>query len=84
MEWRKAEGNNKPNEPLVLSGNRYLIYRNIEEKTNDEGVIYYTYEEKIVSDIELTILEEFNNLEIKREAEIIDDYTMQLINEGVI
>ena len=84
MEWRKAEGNNNPNEPLVLSGNRYLIYRNIEEKTNDEGVIYYTYEEKIVSDIELTILEGFNNLEIKREAEIIDDYTMQLINEGVI
>lgn len=84
LNWRTAQANEKPLIVEELSGDRYLVRRNITEKENSEGNKYYEYEERIVTSIELTIIECFNNMEIKREAEIIDDYTMQLIEEGVI
>lgn len=84
LEWRKSTSNETPANYEKLSGDRYLVRRNIIEKENNDGNKYYEYEERIVTSIELTIIECFNQLEVKRESEIIDDYTMQLIEEGVI
>lgn len=84
IEWRKSTSNEKPLNYEKLSGDRYLVRKNIIEQENEEGNKFYEYEERIVTSIELTIIECFNQLEVKRESEIIDDYTMQLIEEGVI
>ena len=44
--------------------------------------MFYTYDENIMTKDALDIMQCVENVEIKREATIIDEYTMQLIKEG--
>lgn len=82
--WRAAESNTKPEAAIALSDGRVLVRRNITEKRTEEGNTIYQYEERIMSTVEYGTREAVNDMELKREAEIIDDYTLELIEEGVL
>lgn len=82
--WRYAESNTKPEAAIALSDGRVLVRRNITEKQTEEGNTAYQYEERIMSAVEYGTREAVQDMELKREAEIIDDYTMELIEEGVL
>lgn len=82
--WRTAESNTKPEAAIALSDGRVLVRRNITEKQTEEGNTIYQYEERIMSAVEYGTREAVQDMELKREAEIIDDYTMELIEEGVL
>lgn len=82
--WRTAESNTKPEAAIALSDGRVLVRRNITEKQTEEGNTAYQYEERIMSAVEYGTREAVNDMELKRETEIIDDYTLELITEGVL
>ena len=82
--WRAAESNTKPEAAIALSDGRVLVRRNITEKQTEEGNTIYQYEERIMSAVEYGTREAVQDMELKREAEIIDDYTLELIEEGVL
>lgn len=82
--WRTAESNTKPEAAVALSDSRVLVRRNITEKQTEEGNTIYQYEERIMSAVEYGTREAVQDMELKREAEIIDDYTLELIEEGVL
>lgn len=82
--WRAAESNTKPEAAIALSDGRVLVRRNITEKQTEEGNTAYQYEERIMSAVEYGTREAVADMELKREAEIIDDYTLELIEEGVL
>lgn len=82
--WRAAESNTKPEAAIALSEGRVLVRRNITEKQTEEGNTIYQYEERIMSTVEYGTREAVQDMELKREAEIIDDYTLELIEEGVL
>ena len=82
--WRAAESNTKPEAAIALSDGRVLVRRNITEKQTEDGNTIYRYEERIMSAVEYGTREAVNDMELKREAEIIDDYTLELIEEGVL
>lgn len=82
--WRTAESNTKPEAAIALSDGRVLVRRNITEKQTEEGNTAYQYEERIMSAVEYGTREAVNDMELKRETEIIDDYTLELIAEGVL
>lgn len=82
--WRTAESNTKPAAAEALSDGRVLVRRNITSKKTTEGNTVYQYEERIMSAVEYGTREAVNDMELKREAEIIDDYTLELIEEGVL
>lgn len=82
--WRTAESNTKPAAAETLSDGRVLVRRNITSKQTEEGNTVYQYEERIMSEVEYGTREAVNEMELKRETEIIDDYTLELITEGVL
>lgn len=82
--WRNAESNEQPAVVEELSGGRVLVRRNITEKETAEGNTIYQYEERIMSAVEYGTREAVQDMELRREAEIIDDYTLELIEEGVL
>ena len=82
--WRTAESNTEPAVAETLSDDRVLVRRNITSKKTTEGNTVYQYEERIMSAVEYGTREAVNEMELKRETEIIDDYTLELITEGVL
>lgn len=88
MQYTKSESNIRPAEVEVITGGRFIIRQNIEEetRTNQDGVeyVYYSYEEAVVSEAEYAAYATARNIESRRENTIIDEYTLQLINEGVL
>ena len=82
--WRTAESNTEPAVAETLSDDRVLVRRNITSKKTTEGNTVYQNEERIMSAVEYGTREAVNDMELKREAEIIDDYTLELIEEGVL
>lgn len=80
--WVKSESNERPPEAEAVSNGRYILRRNIKEVKNHEGVTLYQYEERIITDLEYGVLDAVNTINLKRENEIIDDFVMQMIEEG--
>lgn len=71
--------------PLAIEnvgGGRYILRQNIVKELDEFGEISYSYDENIVSKDALDIMQCIEEVEIKRESAIIDEYTMQLIEEG--
>lgn len=83
-EWVQSRSNIKPETFQYAGNDKYLLHQNIVENTDENGAVYYTYDEKIISCDEYFILKSLQNVELKRESEIIDEYTEKLISEGVI
>ena len=80
--FAKAQSKEKPLAVENVGNNRYIVRRNIEIATDEQGEKFYTYDENIVTKDALDVMQCVEDVEIKREAAIIDEYTMQLIEEG--
>ena len=80
--YEKSQSTEKPLEIQSAGNNRYFLRQNITECTGSDGNTYYEYEEKIIGRDVLDVIEHINANELKRESEIIDEYTEQLIAEG--
>ena len=78
----KAQSKEKPLAVENVGNNRYIVRQNITEAQNEQGETFYTYNENIVTKDVLNVMQCVEGVEIKREAAIIDEYTMQLIEEG--
>lgn len=88
MLFNQSESNVRPQEVEAITGGRYLIREHIEEKTrtNEDGTTntYFVYFEAVASEAEFAAYATAQAIKIRHEEEIIDDYTMQLIDEGVL
>lgn len=97
--YKKAESLTMPSETdSVSSPDGIFIRKNIEtvEVTDLSGetVVKYRYDEAFLTADEYeayktaqykdSVSEALNSVALRREAEIIDDYTLKLIEEGVI
>ncbi len=78
----KAQSKTKPLAVENVGNNRYIVRQNITELKDGQGDTFYTYDENIVKKDVLDVMQCVEAVEIKREAAIIDEYTMQLIEEG--
>ena len=78
----KGQSKEKPLAVENVGNNRYIVRQNITEAQNEQGEMFYTYDENIVTKDVLDVMQCVEGVEIKREAAIIDEYTMQLIEEG--
>lgn len=59
--WHKSNSNMRPDEVQLVAGNRYLLHRNIVEKTvekNGEERTAFEYEEKLVTADEYKLIQE--------------------------
>lgn len=84
MLWQKTESNTKPELVTELKDGRVIVTRNITESETESGNKKYDYEYKVMSEVEYAVTEAVDARESKREAEIVDEYTMKLIEEGVL
>ena len=99
ITFKKAESLVCPSKiDTVSSRDGFFIRENITEiqteTENGEPLTKYQYDEAFLtpceyehyknSKYETVVNEAVNSLVIRRESEIIDDYTLQLIEEGVI
>lgn len=84
MLWQKCESNTRPEEVTELKDGRVIATRNIVESTTADGGKKYDYEYKVMSELEYAVTAAVNEKESKRESEIVDEYTMKLIEEGVL
>ena len=80
--FTKAQSKEKPLEVENVGNNRYIVRQNITESKDEQGETFYTYDENIVTKDVLDVMQCVEDVGIKREAAIIDEYTMQLIKEG--
>ena len=80
--FRKSQSKEKPLAVENVGNGRYIVRQNITEAQNEQGETFYTYDENIVTKDVLDVMQCVEAVEIKREAAIIDEYTMQLIEEG--
>ena len=80
--FKKAQSKEKPLVVENVGNNRYIVRQNITEAQNEQGEMFYTYDENIVTKDVLDVMQCVEGVEIKRESAIIDEYTMQLIKEG--
>ena len=80
--FKKAQSKEKPLAVENVGNNRYIVRQNITEAQNEQGETFYTYDENIVTKDVLDVMQCVEGVEIKRESAIIDEYTMQLIEEG--
>ena len=80
--FAKAQSKEKPLAVENVGNGRYIVRQNITELKDEQGDTFYTYDENIVTKDVLDVMQCVEAVEIKREAAIIDEYTMQLIEEG--
>ena len=80
--FTKAQSKEKPLAVENVGNGRYVVRQNITESNDEQGGVFYTYDENIVTKDVLDVMQCVEAVEIKREAAIIDEYTMQLIEEG--
>lgn len=99
ITYKKAESLVCPSElDTTSSPDGIFIRKNIEQvevtTETDETITKYTYDEAFLtpdeyelyktSKYEDVVTEAVSDLTIRREAEIIDEYTLQLIEEGTL
>lgn len=88
MLYRKTESRVQPESTQQISGDRYLIRRNIKQESRKDttGAAFdlWVYDEAVATVAEYAAYLAVQNAEQRREAEIVDDYTLQLIEEGVL
>lgn len=88
MLFKKSESRVMPAESEAITGGRYLVRENIktEERECSDGqkITVYVYEEAVMTNAEYAAYAAVKEMEAKREADIVDEYTLNLIEEGVI
>lgn len=88
MLFKKSESRIQPSAYEAITDGRYLVRRNITEEeredTSGEKITVYVYEEAVMSGAEFAAYSAVQEVETKRETDIIDEYTLTLIEEGVL
>ena len=88
MEYRKSESRNCPKNVEKISDDRYFLRKNIKKEQREgadgQAVDIWTYEEALATGAEYAAWQAVNQAEMLREAEIVDEYTLKLIEEGVL
>lgn len=88
MRFVKSESRQAPQAVEKISGGRYLVRRNItkEVRTGTDGqeVEVFVYDEAVADVAEYAAYAAVEAAELKRESDIVDEYTLQLIDEGVL
>lgn len=88
MLFKKTESRVCPKNIEEIAGGRYLIRKNIvQEKREDasgEEVVLFVYDEAVANVAEYAAFSAVQTVEAKREADIVDEYTLKLIEEGTI
>lgn len=86
--FRKSESDFRPQTTEAISDGRFFVRRNIVQKertdANGQTVVFYAYEEAVMSPAEYAAFVAVSECESKRESAIIDEYTLTLIEQGVI
>ena len=89
MLFRKSMSNVQPVAEMQIPGNRWLVRRNIvsreepvdPEKPEGKMQTVWECEEAIMSDSDHAAWTLAQSIELRREAEVIDAYTLKLIDE---
>lgn len=88
MFYRQAESRVQPADTEQISGGRYLVRKNIrkESRTDATGAAFdlWVYEEAVANEAEFAAYLAIQGAEMRREADIVDEYTLKLIEEGTI
>lgn len=88
MQFTQSESKTRPLEVEEITGDRFFVRKDIEEieETDNEGNVStsYTYQEAVVTAPEYAAWAAVEAFASRREAEIIDEYTLKLIDEGVL
>ena len=74
--FAKAQSKEKPLAVENVGNNRYIVRQNITESKDEQGETFYTYDENIVTKDALDVMQCVEGVEIRREAAIIDEYTI--------
>ena len=82
--FTKSQSKEKPLAVENVGNDRYIIRQNIIEADDGNGGTIYTYDENIVTKSVLDVMQCVEDVELKREAVIIDEYTQQLMDEGTL
>ena len=81
--FKRTEWNEHPAEAVRLKDGRFIVSRKV-GAVEREGVTVWTGESAIMSETQYAAYVGAKEVAERREAEIIDDYTMSLIEGGVI
>ncbi len=88
MRFVKSESRQAPQAVEKINGGRYLVRRNITKESrtgiNGEKVEVFIYDEAVADVAEYAAYAAVEAAELKRESDIVDEYTLQLIDEGVL
>lgn len=88
--WKRAESTESPVEKEIL-GNGVFLRKNIvqvKKQTMDGEKTYYQYDEAYLQPEEYNTYEVANiisdNISLKHDDDVVDSYTLQLIEEGIL
>lgn len=81
--FKRAESATRPRDVEPLKYGNVRVNRNVEE-TERDGATVYVYESAVMSEAAYAAYVGAKEAEAKREAAVIDDYTLALIEEGVL
>ncbi len=83
IEFKMAEWNERPPAVQPVKGGLVRVSRKVEPVERD-GVTVWRGEFAVMSEAAYAAYMGAQEAEAKREAEVIDDYTLSLIEEGVL
>ena len=81
--FKRTEAADRPRDVEPLKYGRVRVNRNVTTETRD-GATVYVYESAIMTEAAYAAYVGAQEAEAKREAAVIDDYTLALIEEGVL
>lgn len=81
--FKRTEANEMPRAVEPLKYGRVRVNRNVTTETRD-GATVYVYETATMTEAAYAAYVGAQEAEAKREAAVIDDYTLALIEEGVL
>lgn len=88
MQYVKSESKTRPAEVEAITGGRYLVRKNIAEATKEDSdgkkIAYFEYEEAVATEAEFAAYATAQAMTLRHDEQVIDEYTMQLIDEGVL
>ncbi len=88
LQYKHTESRAQPETTLPITGGRHLVRKNIrkESRTDEKGAAFFmwVYDEAVANAAEYAAYVAVEAAELKREREIVDEYTLQLIDEGVL
>lgn len=88
MKFVKSESDKLPELVEYTKDGKVYVRKNIvtEERQgyDEQSKTMYVYDEALITTAEYAAYSAIEEVEVKREAEIVDEYTLALIEEGVL